>query len=80
MKTVSLAQAKARLSELVDRVIAGETVCITRRGKPVAQLTAPAAARKRIDPMALRAVTNRMPVQPETASEFIRRMRDRDRY
>lgn len=80
MKTVNLAQAKAQLSELVDRVIGGETVCITRRGKPVAQLTAPAAARKRIDISALRAITDPMPVQPETAAEFIRRMRDQDRY
>ena len=39
MDTVSLAEAKARLSELVARAAEGETVQITRRGKPVAQLT-----------------------------------------
>jgi prevent-host-death family protein len=38
METVNLANAKARLSELVDRAAAGETVRITRRGKPIAQL------------------------------------------
>ncbi|MBY0336638.1 MAG: type II toxin-antitoxin system prevent-host-death family antitoxin [Acetobacteraceae bacterium] len=30
--------AKAKLSELLDRVEAGEEVTITRRGKPVAKL------------------------------------------
>jgi prevent-host-death family protein len=77
---VSLADAKARLSELVERAAAGEAVCITRRGKPVAQITAVDAPRKRIDVAALRAMTDAMPVQRETARDFIRRMRDEDRY
>jgi antitoxin (DNA-binding transcriptional repressor) of toxin-antitoxin stability system len=46
----------------------------------VAQLVAVAARRKRIEPSALRAVTEQMPPQPEPAGEFIRRMRDGDRY
>jgi prevent-host-death family protein len=77
---VSLADAKAHLSELVERAAAGEAVCITRRGKPVAQITAVDTPRQRIDVTVLRAITDRMPVQPETASDFIRRMRDEDRY
>jgi prevent-host-death family protein len=80
MGDVNLAEAKARLSELVERVRAGETVRILRRGKPVAQLTAVPARRKRIDPAALRASTDRMPLQQETARSFIRRMRDQERY
>ena len=32
MTTVSLAEAKAHLSKLVDRVEAGETINISRRG------------------------------------------------
>ena len=80
MKHVSLAEAKAHLSELVERAEAGEPVCITRRGKPVAQLGAVARPRKRIDAAALRALTDAMPRQPESAGEFIRRMRDEDRY
>ena len=80
MKTVNLADAKARLSELVERAAAGEAVCITRRGKVVAQITAVETPRKRIDPAALRAVTDAMPVQPQTARDFIRRMRDDDRF
>ena len=80
MITVSLANAKAHLSELVERAAAGEAVCITRRGKAIAQITAVDAPRKRIDMAALQAMTDAMPVQTETARHFIRRMRDEDRY
>ena len=80
MKRVSLADAKAHLSRLVEEAAAGETVCITRRGKAVAQITAIDTPRKRIDVAALRAMTDAMPMQPETARDFIRRMRDENRY
>jgi len=80
VKQVSLAHAKAHLSELVERAAAGEPVCITRRGKPVAQITGVATPRKPIDVTALRALTDAMPMQQESAGEFIRRMRDEDRY
>jgi prevent-host-death family protein len=80
MITVSLANAKARLSELVERAAAGEAVCITRRGKPVAQITAVDTPRKCIDMASLQATTDAMPMQTETARDFIRRMRDEDRY
>jgi hypothetical protein len=37
-------------------------------------------SRKRINLSLLRAVTDGMPMQQESAGEFIRRMRDEDRY
>ena len=80
MVRVSLADAKAHLSELVERAAAGEAVCITRRGKAVAQITAVDIPRKRICMAALQAMTDAMPVQTETARDFIRRMRDEDPY
>ncbi len=80
MKRVSLADAKAHLSELVECAAAGEWVCITRRGKAVAQITAVDIPRRRIDVAALRAMTGAMPAQAESARDFIRRMRDEDRY
>lgn len=40
MINVPLAQAKNQLSELVARVQRGETVAVTRRGKPVARIEA----------------------------------------
>jgi prevent-host-death family protein len=38
MKTVQSSSAKARLAELLDEVERGETVIITRHGKPIARL------------------------------------------
>jgi prevent-host-death family protein len=78
--TVSLADAKAHLSSLIARAAAGEPVCITRRGKPIAQITGINSPRKRINIAELRRMTGAMPAQPETAGEFIRRMRDESRY
>jgi prevent-host-death family protein len=80
MNSISLAEAKAHLSELVDRVEAGDIVAITRRGKEVARLTAADQPRRRVDPSMLRAITNAMPLQPEGAAAFVRRMRHEDRY
>ena len=40
MDAIGLADAKAHLGELVDRVEAGDSIDITRRGKPVARLVA----------------------------------------
>jgi hypothetical protein len=37
MDAINLADAKAQVSELVDRVEAGDSIDITRRGKPVAR-------------------------------------------
>ena len=80
MSTITLADAKAHLSELVDRVEAGETIDITRRGKPVARLTAVAKPRKPIDAARLRSLTETMPAQTESAADLVRSMRDGDRY
>ena len=80
MSAVNLADAKAHLSELVDRVEAGDSIDITRRGKPVARLTAATGPRKRIDATALQALTTAMPPQAESAADLVRSMRDGDRY
>jgi prevent-host-death family protein len=42
MNSVGAFEAKTRLSELLDRVAHGETIQITKRGRPVALLTPPA--------------------------------------
>jgi prevent-host-death family protein len=80
MDAVSLADAKARLSELIARVEAGDTIDITRRGRPVARLIAAAKPRKRIDLAMLQAQTAAMPLQDEPAADLVRSMRDGDRY
>lgn len=80
MPDVNLAEAKAHLSDLVKRAEAGDTVRIMRRGKPVAQITAVHRPRKPIDFAAMRALTDTMTFQSESAGDFVRRMRDEDRY
>ena len=79
MDAINLADAKAHLSELVDRVQAGDTIAITRRGKAVACLVAANGPRKRIDKAMLEAFTATLPPQPVAASELVRSMRDSDR-
>jgi prevent-host-death family protein len=76
----NLKDAKARLSELVDRAQAGETVTITRRGQVVAQLTASPAARQPIDLVTLRELSVRLPMTNQDAGQLIRQLRDDVRY
>ena len=78
--TTNLKDAKARLSELIERAQAGEIVSISRRGKVVAQLTASPAARRSIDLDSLRALTARLPRADREAGELIRELRDDARY
>ena len=80
MDSISLADAKARLSELVDRIEAGASVDITRRGKRVARLTAAASPRKPISLGALQALTATLPASTQSAADLARSMRDSDRY
>lgn len=79
MVTVALADAKARRSELIDRVEAGEAISITRRGKPVVRLVAEEQPRKPIDIDAMRriAALSKPYVDPDGLS-FVERMRRED--
>lgn len=77
MDAVNLADAKAHLSELVDRVEAGDSIDITRRGKPVARLTSAVRPRRRTDAALLRALSQKMP-KSESSARLVRSMRDRD--
>lgn len=44
MRTVNVHEAKAKLSELIERVLDGEDVVIARRNVPLVRLTAVEAA------------------------------------
>lgn len=76
MLTVTLAQAKAQLSEILNKVEAGEEVIVTRRGRPVAQIR---AVEKKLEPLPLEelaAFRARMPSLSKPSFELIREMRD----
>ncbi|HEY1638817.1 MAG TPA: type II toxin-antitoxin system prevent-host-death family antitoxin [Rhizomicrobium sp.] len=80
MEDVSIAEAKAHFSELVERAEAGETVRITRRGKPVARLVPPESKKRRLKLQEMRELTDSMREQPESAGPFMRRLRNESRY
>lgn len=80
MNAITFTQAKAQLSELVDRAEAGETVDIIRRGKLAAQIVPPKRKMRKIDVEALEALRARLPYQEQSAGDFIREMRDDARY
>ena len=76
MVTVNLAQAKARLGELLDKVEAGQEVVITRRGKAVAHLSAAVRPKR---PLLLRELARfraGMPRLRRPAAELLRDARD----
>jgi prevent-host-death family protein len=79
MSAYNEADARKRLPELIDRVLRGESVTITRRGKPVVELRPIAKAPRKISAAALdwlaerRVGTKR---SHEDAGAFISRMRD----
>lgn len=44
IETLGVAEAKARFSELIERVLSGETIVVERRGKAVIKLVPPETA------------------------------------
>lgn len=78
-RTVSVAEAKAHLSELIAAAEAGEDVVITRRGEPVATLSPLPRPKRKVDLDWLHGMTAGMPMG-EDSMLVIRQMRDDDRY
>jgi len=74
MVTVSVAEAKVHLSELINRVESGEQIVITRHGRPVAHLSAAVAPKKPIRSLAKFRAS--MPRLRKPMSETLREMRD----
>jgi prevent-host-death family protein len=81
MGTHSVAEARNRLSELIDRALKGEGVVITRHGRPVVELK-PVA--KEPAPVSLESLDwlaerrARLPVMSEDAGTFVSKMRDEE--
>ena len=77
MRRVGVTKVRTEWSKLLAAVEAGESVIITRYGKPVAHLAPPGSAARFPDGARLRAS---MPPMRESAGEFIRKLRDDERY
>ena len=83
MDSINIADLKDELGTLIDRLEAGEAVQITRNGQPFARVTPeapPLPRHKPIDVGALEALAKRLPFQEQGAGDFVRMMRDGDRY
>ena len=81
MLTANLAQAKAHLSELLDKVEAGEEVVITRHGRPSARLQAVAPAKRPLKELLddLAAFRATLPPQRRPSAEVLLELRDEGR-
>lgn len=79
-RSVSVAEAKAHLSELIAAAEAGERIEITRRGKPVVELTGMNKPKRPIDLEWLLSVTANMKSPSVDSADLIRKMRDDARY
>jgi prevent-host-death family protein len=60
MVAVGTYEAKSTLTKLIERVAAGETIIITRHGKPVAKLAPVLDIRPKPDPAMLAAAFDRL--------------------
>ncbi len=80
MVTANLARAKAHLSELLDKVEAGEEVIITRRGRPVAHIRGAVPPKTPLPLEKLAAFRARMPHWRKDSAMLLREMRDDERY
>ena len=82
MGAYTVAEAKARLSEILNRVEAGERVTITRRGTPVAAVVRPSsksaqtASASQVDWKAIAAFRRTLPSSKTAAADLVRQMRD----
>jgi len=77
MATVTLVEAKAHLSELLDKVLCGENIVITRHGRPIAQISPLARPKQPLRPLAdFRA---KMPRLRKPSAALLRELRDADR-
>lgn len=77
MVQVTVVEAKARLSEILDKVEEGEEVVITRHGRPIAQLTAVSKPKQPVRSLA--AFRASMPRLRKPSAELLREARDEER-
>ena len=76
MVTVTLSEATAQLSDLLNRVEGGQTVIITRRGHPIAQLCSLSQGKRPVQSLA--AFRARMPRLRKPSAILLREARDEE--
>lgn len=79
MVTVSLVQAKAHLSELLDKVEAGEEVVVTRHGRAVARILSALHPKRPLPLDDLAVFRATMPRLRRPSADLLRQARDAGR-
>ena len=80
MKRIGAAEARTHLPRLLDRVTQGESLTITRRGKPVARLVPVAHDRERARDAAARIVERRRHLKRVPLAELMATIHEGRRY
>lgn len=76
MRTISLAEAKAHLSELLNRVEAGEEIIITRHGRPVARVSPAERPKEALALGRLARLRESVPPWRQPSTDIVRELRD----
>ena len=76
MRTVSVREAREKISQLLDAAAHGEDIAITRRGKVIAKLVGSGERALFPDRNTFRAS---LPAAGTAAAEIVRKMRDEER-
>jgi prevent-host-death family protein len=79
MKQVQASAAKARFAELLDEAERGETIVITRHGKPIADLKPHADSRREDARRAIEEIKEMRKTAPRVSVEEILAWRDEGR-
>ena len=78
MRTVSVAEAKARLSELLNSVESEDDILITRHGRPIARVTAPEAPKQLLPVKRLALLRQNTSPWSEPSARLLRSVRDEE--
>ena len=76
MDSVTVAHAKAHLSEVLEKVRTGSAITITRRGKPVALLQPVSRAKSSLDLKRIDSVRKKLPRARTDAINLVRTIRN----
>ena len=80
MDRIGTSEAKRHLPRLLDRVARGESLTITRRGKPVARLVPVASNRERARDAAARILERRRHLKRVPLAELMATIHEGHRY
>jgi prevent-host-death family protein len=76
MLAMSLAHAKAHLSELLNTVESGQEVVITRHGRPVARVLPASPVKQTLPLERLAKLRRQFPAREGSSAELLRELRD----